>query len=695
MAKKTYEANWADKSITVHSIKVLQDLDSPGLKSIKVNVESLQSQAKQFDLEQANYWSDLASDGIITPYEKKILLKQYEEIKQSYVALLNQATSQSLQGTTYFLDYQTVYNELRTYLYTTLALFDDMEINTIISDREAFNSYFSAYYYDEKFVTIALTTGIMGNLGFRVLSSLSESGTEGEIGLYHGVIYQYTNGTWVAVGLEGYVGTRNSLPTATLNQYFLASEDFTSDEPLYVNDEPLYVNNEALYVTCFFEEGYIYVCDEDGAWQKITDTGDYRYVVAMVDLISITGQLPGAFQEAIDAGDAAVTASLTASFTASLEEEIAARQGQYTVINNQLVLITEDLASQLARIEQLSSDLNGKISHLPVYLGPATTAPSGAQEGDYFVYTGTESGSWHNSGVYIYQSGSWNYLDPSSANNYYMYCLDDILACNNTTSGYFAYIFATAFWAHSITTEKLSTRVLYLQSGGYIRSANTGYVAGTSGLQIDYDGNIDANGNTHIGGTCTIDGNTTIGGTLDVSGTATFAGTTTIGGNAFFSGRLDCEVFKIDTATEDIVVKSYPMSESSSVSSVFSEIRTIANTYGTNNVYRGYVSTVYGDYTYLVINGVYYPKMQAQYTYASSYTTVNLYAINESETEEILIYKYWSSDIDEGSEFNYDFLVKFYRENVAYVEFIDLPTSDPAIEGRAWIDNGTLKVSLG
>ena len=180
MGKKTFEQNWADKSLTVHSIKVLKDLNSPGIKKIQQSVESLQSQNQKLQLEQNNYWSDLASDGTITPYEKKILLKQFEEIKQSYVALLNQATSQNLQNTAYFIDYQTVYNNLRTYLYTTLKLFDDMDINTVITDRDAFNAYFSSYYYDEKFVVIALTTGIMGNLGFRVLANLNESGTEGK-----------------------------------------------------------------------------------------------------------------------------------------------------------------------------------------------------------------------------------------------------------------------------------------------------------------------------------------------------------------------------------------------------------------------------------------------------------------------------------------------------------------------------------
>lgn len=497
MGKKTFEQNWADKSLTVHSLKVLKDLNSPGIKKIQQSVESLQTQNQKLQLEQNNYWSDLASDGTITPYEKKILLKQFEEIKQSYVALLNQATSQNLQNTAYFIDYQTVYNNLRSYLYTTLKLFDDMDINTVITDREAFNAYFSSYYYDEKFVVIALTTGIMGNLGFRVLANLNESGTEGEIGLYHGTIYQYTGGKWVAVGLEGYMGAINTLPSATLNQYFLASEDFLATLPLYVNDEPLYVNDEPLYIGVGgFEEGFIYVCNEDGVWEKITDTSDYRYVVAMVDLISITGQLPGAFQDAIDAS--------AESLKAELEEEIANIQ-------------------------------------LPGYLGVASAPPSNANEGDFFVYSGNESGNWHNSGVYKYIEGVWTYLEPESNSDYYMRCLDDVLSLNNVTSGYFAEIFARVFWAHSITTDKLSTRVLYLRAGGYIRSENTGYVAGVQGLQIDYNGNIDANQNTHIGGNCTIDG------TLGVGGTANFTGVVNLGsGTRIVGGEIRSEDFDME-----------------------------------------------------------------------------------------------------------------------------------------------------
>lgn len=360
-----------------------------------------------------------------------------------------------------------------------------MNSDTNIPDREVFDRQFSEYYGSEKFTTLALATGIMGNLGFRVLTSLDEPGTENEIGLYKGTIYQYTGGKWLAVGLEGYMGVKNELPNASLNQYFMVGETFLVLQQLIVNDEKLLVNDDQeLFVNQEFQEGFIYVKEGD-YWKKVSDTTDYRYVVAMIDLVTITGQLPGVFQEAIDKA-------------------------------------TENL-----------------LDHLPAYLGPKTAFPQTALEGDFFVYSGPTYGSHIQSDVYRWEQGQWVHLDPKDSVNgdIYMRCLDDILSINNAGSASFASVFANAFWAHSITTEKLSTRTLYLKEGGYIQSYNTYWDYHHSGLRIDSNGDIDANGDTHIGGTCSIDGTASIGGNTTIGGTCKITGNTTVSGNVDINGK--------------------------------------------------------------------------------------------------------------------------------------------------------------
>lgn len=496
-----YENNMADQAVTVGSLRVLNNIQSPEIDGINSHVNSLQQQSKAFQKEQKNYWSNLSDDGIIKPFEKTIIKKEIGEIQQSYQALFTQAEENGLEGSVYFLSFTNTYNALLSYINTTLKLFDHMQENTIIDDRETFNTYFENYYHEESFVNIALSTGIMGTLGFRVLSSLSEPGEEGEIGLYKGTIYQYTDGAWKAVGLEGYLGAMTSLPAASLNQYFLCIEDFVIPEKLIINNEELEINGEELWINRKIKYSYIYYWNGD-YWECINDKTNYRYVVAMVDLVNYTGELPGAFQEAINV-------------------ERDARLGQYTILNNQIVQITQDMVDKA----------------VPVNLGKHSTPPSSAEEGDFFVYSGTTSGTWYKSDIYRWHEGNWEHLSTSDPQNrgYYMLALADILSISDAGSGYFSDIFTNSFWANNATINNMSVHTIFLRSGGGIQSDAQGYQQYTRGLRIDENGNLDANGNTHIGGTLSIAGNTNIGGTCNINGRTHITGDCTVEGIGYFT----------------------------------------------------------------------------------------------------------------------------------------------------------------
>jgi hypothetical protein len=97
-----------------------------------------------------------------------------------------------------------------------------------------------------------------------------------------------------------------------------------------------------------------------------------------------------------------------------------------------------------------------------------------------------------------------------------MIALQDILSYESAGDGYFSTAFCNAFFANKASINALKVHTIYLENTGAIESANEQYVPGSVGLRIDAAGNIDANGTTHIGGTCTIDGNTTIGGICNV-----------------------------------------------------------------------------------------------------------------------------------------------------------------------------------
>ena len=108
-----------------------------------------------------------------------------------------------------------------------------------------------------------------------------------------------------------------------------------------------------------------------------------------------------------------------------------------------------------------------------------------------------------------------------------------------STSGYFSTAFCNAFFANQASINALSTKVIYLDTGGALRSKETEYIYHTKGLLIDAAGNIDANGSTHIGGNLAIDGAAQISGNCTISGATQITGNCNIGGNATFNGTIN------------------------------------------------------------------------------------------------------------------------------------------------------------
>ena len=486
------ERNYAGDHVIVGSLEVLGDVKGGGITEIRRNVDLIQQQTETMGRKQDEYWKELSSDGVITPLEKQQLLKEMRSITQSQAAIVLQARSVGMEGSQFVQDYLAVYNDLYSYLYTTLKIFDDMEMNTDIPDRDTFNSYFTSYYYDESFVYIALSKGLLNSLSITVLSSLTDPGTEGEIGLYRGNLYQYVDGAWKHVATGDYKGALTSLPAAIEDSFFLAADDFILTVPLYVNDEPFYVNSYEFGINRLFRKGYIYYC-KNGGWREEPDKTNYRYVAAFADVLNVTGELPQIFQDALD-----------------------------------------DLQDQIDNIS------------FPSYRGASNVDPLNPTEGDYYVYSGTTTSVRRRSDIYKYTNGDWQRLDPLESQNstYYMQALEDILALNNADNGYFAALFAETLFGNNAFLYALSTKILTLRTGGYIQSEN--YNPGdpdTPGMRIDHDGNIDANGDTHIGGICVIDGDATIGGQivgdLDIAGTAYLHGHTIIEGAATFTGDID------------------------------------------------------------------------------------------------------------------------------------------------------------
>ena len=485
------ERNYAGDHLVVGSIEVLGNIKGGGVQQIKNNVALIQKQAEMIAKTQNQYWNDLASDGIISPVEKQMLLKEWRNIQYSQSAIYTQARSLGYDDTNPIIQtYLAAYNALYEYLYVTLKLFDEMEQDTRIESRETFNDMFNGYYYAESFVLIALSKGILDTVNIRSLESLTESGTEGEIGLYKSGIYQYVNGQWVAVSTGNYRGARNSLPATVDKDFFLVSEDFSIFDGLYINGEQLVINGEELALTITYKKGYIYYC-QDGMWFQESDKANYRYVAAFPDVLNITGELPQIFQDALD----------------NLEESLT------------------------DAIDQVAETVNNL--HEPVYLGVSSATPQNPGEGDYFCYSGSTTGDfWKRSDIYRWHNGAWQHLDPAQSqySSYYMSALEDILSLNQTSAGYFTALFTQSFFSNSAVIEKLSTRTLELRNPGIIKSEN--YTENAAGFLID------SAGNAYFNGVMNIKGNTTIDGTLTTVRNADIRGTTNIFDNLHVQGNV-------------------------------------------------------------------------------------------------------------------------------------------------------------
>lgn len=519
----------ADTALVVKSLTVLDKIDGGGLKEIRNSVESVKRQTAAQAKQQEQYWKSLSDDGVISVIEKQTLYRETQNIARSYSAITQQAAS--LQITAALLaDYNATYNALHNYLYTTLKVFDDMSSETVIDDRNTFNTYFSNYYFEENFVLIAITAGILDTLEFRVLESLTEPGEEGETAIYQGGLYQYVNGAWKSVTTGAYKGPRTELPGGEEGAFFIVSESFTLTEGLIINGEELYVNGEALGITHTYIKGLIYYC-QDGVWIPENDKTNWRYAAAFADVINITGELPQIFQDAIDDLQAQVDTKASA---ASLQQEIQDRQGQETIINGDIVRIDGDIEDIIDRVDgiddtladqaedisgldgratSLENQMAGKISHLPVYFGPQSTIPQNPQEGDYFLYSGSNNEKWIKSIIYRWKNNSWyetpnDYpygLSPTNTEfrSYYMMALEDVLATNVAGTGFFSTVFSESFFSNDATLDSLATREIYLRQNGHIMSDKTTYSEQRNGVKIDAAGDIDANGNMHFGATST------------------------------------------------------------------------------------------------------------------------------------------------------------------------------------------------
>ena len=423
----------ADTHLVVGSLEVLGDMSGNGIKTIQQKITAIE-QKQAFTPDPVDYWSELISDGVITPIEKKTIKQQFEEINSIHSQLEQQAALQDKSSEEVWINYNDTFYALQNYLYTTLKLFDDMTVSSPVADRDLFNEYFSTYYSNQSAAQILLTQGEPGRV--RNLTNLNEYGTDGEVAVYRNWFYIYNAKTakWNAVPNTEFLGALNVEPiNCNRNQYFLASESFKASKSVIgINRKAIAILNKIFKASFYFKKGSIYVW-KGNTWKEDSDRNSYRYLVATNDIITQGGEISPNLQEAITS-----------------------------------------------------------VSGTTGYLGMFVSDPENVPFNSYYVYIGENTDTRENGTIYIYKHDGWKALDPNNPDtySYYMKVLKDCLGSTDVQTGAFSSLFANTLASNTAFITALFTEQLTLLQNGFIQSQ--GYKPGT-GFKIQANGHAEFN----------------------------------------------------------------------------------------------------------------------------------------------------------------------------------------------------------
>ena len=355
--------------------------------------------------------------------------------------------------------YITVVNDITpSYRILKESVISESNVNKVIVGDIIENDYFHYpvlaivldYAYLGERTSIRGSKGDKGDTGTaRILSSLDETGYQDEVGIYKGRVYVYNEG-WHIANTDSYLGSYNTIPPFQLDAFFYCSSNFILDNALLKTKDGKYVvtkSGQYLTVKKQFEKDFIYLCTNEG-WIKVSDKKDYRYIIAMQDKLTATGELPASIDGVVQ--DKADKAESSAKEFSTTEAENAKNKA----------------IEESSKYTQ--SQLQAKVG---TYLGMKTESPSSASNGDYFLLNNQDYAD--DNGYLFKYDGTWKKLEPDSENYLlYMTALKDVMSITNAPVGAFSTLFANILMANSAVIGQLQTQVISLQNGGCIQSSN-------------------------------------------------------------------------------------------------------------------------------------------------------------------------------------------------------------------------------
>lgn len=589
------QENLSDKELVVGSIRVLQNVKGAGIDKITRKIDDLQKTTQTFLAKQNNYWKDLIQDGVINPIEKQTLYKEWQVIDRTYTAIIQQATEEDVLSTDEIIEYKAAYEKLKNYLFEEIRVFDNLNENTKITNREEFNEQYLDYYEKEQKTQVVLNTGMAGKPGhIRILDSLLGIGYVGEVAIYGGRLYTYDGTTWLEIEGSSYLGILNETPDLKIiGTYFLAGENnFLIPIRLSILAKDL-VTKGVKYIVAKVkaQKGYIYIYEKTG-WRKITNKDDYHYISAINDLLSMNEELSPKLQTVFNEINKNVedlqeeVTKLNGDYE-NINEQLqinndswqAAFDGVYEIIdgtlrdengnlididgkiqitenqilnvvdgkildvnnevvkiNGQITIINGDVTEIKADINSLQTELGNKVEHIPEYLGASTNISPEAQIGDWYLYTGpTVTGTQSRKSNVMYKKvdgNIWQELLATDISTHKYYMTGLTDVLNNVKDLSDGYF--NVIFAKALLANAATINALQSQLIKLTRAEDdtTGTKSG-----IIQSNNYDQAEQT--GWKIDYNGNAEFNGTTIFTGNSVLRGNINIGGNAIFEGEID------------------------------------------------------------------------------------------------------------------------------------------------------------
>lgn len=159
---KVRQNNMADQHLVVRSIEVLDGggIGGAGGKTIERRLDQVEQSITLLN-SQTDYYSQIAEDNIITPTEKQTLKKESYAINAEYTSILNRADTAGVTHSSEADAYKQCYKNL-TDMWGELGIFDNMEEETRIPQRNAFNTVYQEYYESRDALNNRITIGYIG-----------------------------------------------------------------------------------------------------------------------------------------------------------------------------------------------------------------------------------------------------------------------------------------------------------------------------------------------------------------------------------------------------------------------------------------------------------------------------------------------------------------------------------------------------